>query len=91
MKEGTTADVRRACDALLAQLSTFYQVPECGIRVLAARPLRVRETWSSELFGDYTRHDADSRLDADRGAQGCHFVRNVPEHVVPRVLPSSRF
>jgi len=54
MKEGTTADVRRACGALLAELSTFYQVPECSIRVLAARPLRVRENWASELFGDYT-------------------------------------
>ena len=54
MKEGTTADVRRACDALLAQLSTFYEVPDCDIRVLAARPLRVRESWTSELFGDYT-------------------------------------
>lgn len=54
MKEGTTADVRRPCDALLAQLSTFYQVPDCDIRVLAARPLRVRENWTSELFGDYT-------------------------------------
>jgi len=53
MKEGTTAGVRRACGALLAALSAFYQVPECGIRVLAARPLRVRETWTSELFGDY--------------------------------------
>ena len=25
-----------------------------SVRVLAARPLRVRENWSSELFGDYT-------------------------------------
>ena len=54
MKDGTTAAVRRACGGLLAELSTFYQVPECGIRVLAARPLRVRESWTSELFGDYT-------------------------------------
>jgi len=54
MKEGTTAEVRRACGALVAELSTFYQIPECGIRVLAARPLRVRESWTSELFGDYT-------------------------------------
>lgn len=54
MKEGTSADVHRACADVLAQLSSFYQVPECGVRVLAARPLRVRERWTSELFGDYT-------------------------------------
>lgn len=54
MTEGTTADVRRACGALLAELPEFYQVPQCGIRVLAARPLRVRESWTSELFGDYS-------------------------------------
>jgi hypothetical protein len=54
MKEATAADVRRACGALMTELSDFYQVPECGIRVLAARPLRVREKWTSELFGDYT-------------------------------------
>jgi hypothetical protein len=54
MTDGTSAEVRRACGALLAELSEFYQVPECDIRVLAARPLRVRERWTSELFGDYT-------------------------------------
>ena len=42
------------CDELLAELSEFYGVPDCGIRVLAARPLRVRERWTSELFGDYS-------------------------------------
>jgi hypothetical protein len=25
-----------------------------GVRVLAARPLRIRESWTSELFGDYS-------------------------------------
>jgi hypothetical protein len=54
MKEAPAADVRRACSGLLAELSACYQVPECGIRVLAARPLRVREAWTSELFGDYS-------------------------------------
>jgi hypothetical protein len=38
----------------LAVASEFYEVPPCGIRVLAARPLRVREHWTSELFGDYS-------------------------------------
>ena len=54
MKAGTTAGVRRACAEFLETASEFYKVPACGIRVLAARPLRVRENWSTELFGDYT-------------------------------------
>jgi len=54
LKTGTTADVRRTCAEFLDAASEFYKVPACGIRVLAARPLRVRENWSSELFGDYT-------------------------------------
>ena len=53
MKGGTTADVRRTCGEFLDAASHFYKVSECGIRVLAARPLRVRENWSTELFGDY--------------------------------------
>ena len=54
MEYGTTAAVRRACADLLGELSEFYTVPACDIRVLAARPLRVRESWTSELFGDYS-------------------------------------
>ncbi len=54
MKTGTTTDVRRACSEFLAASSEFYRTPICGVRVLAARPLRVRESWSTELFGDYT-------------------------------------
>jgi hypothetical protein len=54
MKAGKSADVRPACADFLAASSRFYNVPDCGIRVLAARPLRVREHWTSELFGDYS-------------------------------------
>jgi hypothetical protein len=54
MKVGTTGDIRRACAEFLRAASEFYKVPACGIRVLAARPLRVREHWTSELFGDYS-------------------------------------
>jgi hypothetical protein len=54
MEDGTTVAVRSACADLLAELSEFYRVPACGIRVLAARPLRVRETWTREIFGDYS-------------------------------------
>jgi hypothetical protein len=53
MNAGTTADVRCTCAEFLVATSEFYKIPECGVRVLAARPLRVREHWSTELFGDY--------------------------------------
>ncbi len=53
MQTGKTAEVRRACAEFLVEASRLYPVPECGVRVLAARPLRVREHWTTELFGDY--------------------------------------
>src|SRR5215469_9563729 len=53
MKDGTAGDVERACGDFLRTASAFYGVPPCGVRVLAARPLRVRERSVTELFGDY--------------------------------------
>ena len=53
MKADSLPDVRTACVEFLETAADFYKVPKCGIRVLAARPLRVRENWSTELFGDY--------------------------------------
>ena len=53
MKAGRSTNVRRACSEFLDAASEFYEVSNCGIRVLAARPLRVREHWNTELFGDY--------------------------------------
>src|SRR5271166_287454 len=54
MQGGTTASVRQACAEFLSIASDFYQVRQPGIRVLAARPVRVREGGSAiELFGDY--------------------------------------
>jgi hypothetical protein len=53
MKSERIPDVRNACAEFLATAADFYKVPKCGIRVLAARPLRVRESWTTELFGDY--------------------------------------
>jgi hypothetical protein len=53
MKASAAPDVRKTCAEFLAAASEFYRVPPCGIRVLAARPLRVRESWTTELFGDY--------------------------------------
>jgi hypothetical protein len=53
MKEGLATDLQRCCAEFLRRAATFYGVPECGIRVLAARPLHVRERSVTELFGDY--------------------------------------
>lgn len=53
MKGGTASDIHRVCADYLLAASRFYKVPVCGIRVLAARPLRVREHSATELFGDY--------------------------------------
>ena len=53
MRSEKTADVRRACSDFLIEAAEFYRVPGCSVRVLAARPLRVRELWTTELFGDY--------------------------------------
>jgi hypothetical protein len=53
MTDGTPAAVRRACADFLSATSEFYGVQPCGIRVLASRPLRVREHSVTELFGDY--------------------------------------
>ncbi len=53
MKAGKPTDVRAASDEFLKAACQFYEVPRCPLRVLAARPLRVREYSTSELFGDY--------------------------------------
>jgi hypothetical protein len=37
LKAGQNADIRRACVAFLQAASDFYDVPHCGVRVLAAR------------------------------------------------------
>jgi len=54
MKADSIREVRSTSTEFLKNASYFYKVPPCGIRVLAARPLRVRERGSFELFGDYT-------------------------------------
>src|SRR2546428_13255258 len=55
MKAGSSADVRRSWAGFLDFAAAFYEVPSCGFRGLAARPLRVRENWARALFGDYNR------------------------------------
>jgi hypothetical protein len=53
MKADAIREVRRSCTAFVSAASKFYKVPPCAVRVLAARPLRVRERSTIELFGDY--------------------------------------
>ncbi len=53
MAAGITAEVNRNCALFLSSAADFYKVPNCRIRVLAARPLRVHEYSTTELFGDY--------------------------------------
>jgi hypothetical protein len=52
--DDSAARVRKSCSDLLGEMTSFYAVRDCGVRVLAARPLRVRERWTTELFGDYS-------------------------------------
>jgi hypothetical protein len=61
MQSENAADVRVGCARFLTQASRVLRVPECGVRVLAARPLRGRE-WVTELFGDYTPETMQMRL-----------------------------
>jgi len=49
----STALMRTACSTFLKEAAVFYGVPPPNVRVLAARPLKVYETGSMELFGDY--------------------------------------
>ena len=54
LEEGTPSRLQSACAEFLSSAAGFYGVTRPGIRVLAARPVRVREGgWASELFGDY--------------------------------------
>jgi hypothetical protein len=55
MRSGNSAAVREGCVEFLRAASEFYSVAQPQVRVLAARPIRVREGGSAtELFGDYT-------------------------------------
>ena len=54
LKMEQSAPVRKASLDFLAAAAAFYSVSRPQGRVLAARPLRVREDgWATELFGDY--------------------------------------
>ena len=63
MKEGSRAAVRRACAEFLNAAAAFYGVRAPEVRALDARPRRVREGgWETELFGDYSLHNARIRI-----------------------------
>ena len=63
MEAAKPAPISYACGDFLAVASDFYKVQPTQIRVLAARPLRVREgRWSIELFGDYNPQTALIRI-----------------------------
>jgi hypothetical protein len=54
MKSQQPVAVRQACAEFLEAAAEFYGVRRPAVRVLAARPVRVREGgWATELFGDY--------------------------------------
>lgn len=53
MKTGRTKEVLRVSGEFLDTAADFYQVKHCDVRVLAARPLHVRERSTIEVFGDY--------------------------------------
>lgn len=53
LKAGNMPEIGRASEEFLNTASDFFQVSRCNVRVLAARPLRVREYSTTELFGDY--------------------------------------
>jgi hypothetical protein len=53
MKTERTKEVFEVSRDFLETAADFYQVKHCEVRVLAARPLRVRERSTIELFGDY--------------------------------------
>jgi hypothetical protein len=53
MESGSMGDVRRHSAEFVATVSDFYRVPKSDVQILAARPLRTRRGWRTELFGDY--------------------------------------
>ncbi len=62
LSSGSTAAVRASCRTFLAEAARFYDVPQPKVRVLAARPLKVREAGPGELFGDYELKTAVIRV-----------------------------
>jgi hypothetical protein len=55
-------ELQIACKELLHALSTAYNVKPPGIKVLAARPRKVTDSWVLETFGDYDPETTQIRL-----------------------------
>lgn len=89
MKSEKAADVRTHCADFLAQAAAFYGVPACPVRVLAARPLTVREYWTSELFGDYHIEKMFIRLWMTTAIRKDVTSFGTFLNTLPRVLPPS--
>jgi len=53
LKSEIKKQVQSTCDSLMSESAGLFRVPRPKVRVLDARPLRVYETGSTELFGDY--------------------------------------
>jgi hypothetical protein len=53
LKQGKRAAIQQTCTDFLGVASDFYEVERPNVKILAARPLRVRENTAVELFGDY--------------------------------------
>lgn len=63
LKDGANAGVHAACAKFLSIAADFYAIDQPKVRVLAARPLRVREGgWASELLGDYSPETMQIRV-----------------------------
>ncbi len=62
LKGGSSRSVRISCASFLSDAAQFYGVQKPSIKVLASRPIRVHESRSSELFGDYESRSAVIRV-----------------------------
>jgi hypothetical protein len=62
MSEGSLAGIRTTSAEFLTIAADFYRIRRPDVRALAARPLRVREYSTIELFGDYTPDTAVIRV-----------------------------
>jgi hypothetical protein len=80
-----------SCRDFLEFASNFYQVPHCGIRVLAAAPASSARKLGQRTVRRLPSGDhANPGLDANSCKERGDLIRNFCKHTVPRVLPSPR-
>ena len=91
MRTGKSVAVREACAEFLTLASDFYKVPKPLVRVLAARPVRVREgRWATELFGDYAPEKKLISVWMRTAVRKQVTSFGTFQHPLPRVLPPPR-